>query len=434
MKKYKIKKIKLNLKIPQDKRILQNVLKQTLFILSSIGFSFLLATLLIGAPHTELLLGKVGLDNRYDLSIAQYYTKEYEIKVEFTPSIRNIYEEIRLKRDLQKRLEGFLIKNISISTLKSTTKDNKKTDTIQLIVTTNMPESTLDQLITTSGYYIFMKPKPNLENDKDKEFKQMFPSNYDKTEFDSNKMRSFTIRKLPSNLGKDAYFGMLKPKFKYKKTYEQFLRENADKKLGLKMGAYVRQVTIPPINNQTGRQDPVMLGLSFNKDDALIYKKIYGKYPSYFDYTVEKNKKLNFIPKDQIQYEQLVLAIVAAILTITLYNYLQKKDIEMYKTVVYIFTLSSWISYLKIFAKPTDLSNLLIESILLFLIIEAIFVKQRLKERIWLNTILLFLFITTIFTGNTHNISADMLPILLIVYITQAILKNTNSHLKWFKD
>ena len=227
---------------------------------------------------------------------------------------------------------------------------------------------------------------------------------------------------------------MIKPKFKYKKEYEKFLKENADKKIGIKMGSYVRQITVPPINSQTGQQEPVMIGLSFNKEDALVYKKIYGKYPSYFDYTIETNKKLNLNTKNYIQYDQLILAVILAILTITLYNYLHKKNLEIYKIVVYIFSLSTWISYLKIFAKPVDLSNLLIEAILLFLIIEAVFVKHRLKEKIWLNTFFLFLFLTTIFTGKVHNISADILPILLIVYITQVIFKNTNSHLKWFKD
>jgi len=428
MKKIKIKKFKSNSNFKKnlDKKLLR-LLQDSVSYTFMLGVTIVFATVaFIALPKTEKLLPNVT----FDLIEKDYISKSYilELRIQKKDEDQIDSKINQTTRILSKRLYKAGAQQVSITGYHHISvtpdDDNYFYRYIQVRVKASISEESLDQLVGARNYLRFYTAKEDIDfEDEENPYAKYMIDNYEPTKFTRDSFRNVYLTEADDGNGGIVYSAIFKS-YPFNKNFENFISDNAGKKVGFGIDKFVTPIDLPFEYNKAYRkavrqnQFIFSINLTGDKSTADLYSLLFNSGVIPLEYLVSKQSIIN-TPIVNISHLYLALTYFVIVIALALFNIFVIKK-EKSKVTINVFSLlmtfALYITYLKSLLIPIDLSLLYVTSIL-FLLVAYINTLKSYDNNDYLIT-LLILFITWIFSfGIIKELSLSLLT-LLTLYIT----------------
>ena len=369
--------------------------------------SLLIVVGLISLPLTE----RFKEDIPYNLvtKTNMYWSKEYVLELDTAQTLDSDKDKyIEQTRDiLYKRLNRAGIEEISIQ---KDTLDEK--NILRVSVKTSKAEELVTNLIQNRFFVRVVTRKEDVNfEDPENQYAYLLGENYTPTEFTGSYFRNVLITQLKNSSGEYSYFAILKLGITREKAFQDFLKNNEGKTLGLEIDGFVTPYSVPTSNPKTfaipvsgGEEQSVMLNILYNS----------GEVPIPFT-TLETNN----LPVEiqTINYIELSIAMLLGILIVyVIMIFVLKGDptitpVSLFSTLI---AISGWITYLKLSSTPIDTWLLAIECILAIIVVYVLIHNKESQIAIISSLLLSFFTLMILGTGYMKIFGQEMLLVLIL--------------------
>ncbi len=394
------------------------------YLLSVLISSLILALVLISLPLTERVTSSATYDlvNKKDF----YWSKEYNLQLDTSQSIRVDSDIEEVKSILQKRLRKIGVEESSLNLSKQ-----GDTNFLVLTVQTSKDIDVVESLIKTPFLVNIVTRKADIdfENPEDVIAPYLL-ENYDPTPFTRTSFRNVYITQLKNSNNEYSYFALFKT-WPWGNEWNTFLQENAGQTVGVALDEFVTPVQIP--TDQSLFAVPVS---STEEKYAQAVSILYNSGQMPISYTVVDEKEVE-VDIAEIDYIKLTEGILIAVVLIYLYLLIINKtsrDTLLISGISTVLTVSTWVAYLKISETPTDIFILALEVITIVAMIRLI--AENLESKMIVTVLLALISSVSILMGSGYiKIFAYDLLILIILsnislYISKYYLDNVRKSLK----
>jgi preprotein translocase subunit SecD len=321
--------------------------------------SFVLLAFLIALPLTEKLTDVVA----FDLNVnEEFWSKEYILEFDS----ENQTEINKTKNILFKRLNRYGVEEVTVS---------QEDKSIRVEVKTTKPQSYVDEMIRSPYQYSIVTRKEDVDfESEENQFAPYLSENYDDTKFNSSIFRNIHITKLPTSSGELSYFGIAKIWPNKSREFKDFLTDNNEQYIGLKIDDFVTPIYI---------NDPNLLAIPIGAEEDsvgsidILYNS--GNIP--ISYTLAEENDLD-VSNINIDYIELTIALFISILAIYIYTYFTKlynTNLILSSLFIVLLSLALFLTYLKITYTPIQIFILLIDAVILIMLTNLI--KQNTESR-----------------------------------------------------
>jgi hypothetical protein len=360
--------------------------------------STVLLVFLIALPLTEKLTNVVA----FDLNISDnYWSREYSLDLESEdPSDIN-----KTKNILFKRLNDYGVEEVSIK---------EEEDLIKIVVKTTRPQTYVDELVRNPYIYSIVTRREDIDFDSEEnQYAEYLGENYNDTQFSANSFRNIYVTKLTNSTGEKSYFGIAKPWPNQSSDFNKFLTDYAGEYIGVNIDGFVTPVYIQDQSTVFA----IPLSIQEESIDAIDILYNDGNIPGTYEVTDQKDIDVNDF---NINYIEVSIAFFISILAIYLYTYLTKlysKEMILRSLFTTLFSLSLFLSFLKISSVPIHVFILIINAV--FLIVLSNLIQQNKESRlsISITSLVIGLIFTFLGIGYLRLLGKDLLIISLISYL-----------------
>ena len=398
MKRIRIAKININWK---------NFFTYIFLILLS---SLILVSILIALPLTETISSKATYDLRVKNNL--YWSKEYTLELESSQK-----EHIeKTKSILYSRLKKMGVEKIST---RVSSKDEKTF--LHIEVESSLSPDYVQELIRNPFdiHIVTKNPDVDFENEEDP-YAIYLAQNYIETEFSRKDFRSVYLTQLRNAANQYSYFALFKT-WPWDSKWDEFLKDNQGAQVGVSIDGFVTPVQIPttqpllfatPVSS-TEREEIKLIDILYNS----------GVVPSGFTLVDVNDKEV----KDKnVDYIKLTAGVIVAVIVIYAYLLLidkTPKRILIESALATVITISCWISYLKIYSIPIDISILAIEVIAIIAILRI--TSENKESKVLVNVLLVLIASLAILLGSgfAKIFASNLFILILLGLIAQEISK-----------
>lgn len=431
--------------IPASRK--RKFIESSRFFLLSVTSAFILTSIFIALPKTELLSDSIP----FDLNVKEksYWKRSYTLEVEIKNEDKKFAEKKlnETKDILHKRLRDYGVEEVRITDFVpeevDVTEETAEGEAVEpqvskryikVTVQSAKDQLSVESLIRNRTYIRLMLPKEGAFDNPEDQFAQLLPDNYTPTQFTRHDFRNVLIKALPTTTGETAYFAVYKVAPLSRSAWGDFLEENAGQTIGIAVDGLVYPYDVPFEFGQdlslsaaqgTATRPDFAPGIAQTKEQAEISDLLYnsGVIPLRYSVTEQKDQKVEAY---SIEYEEAALSILAGLIAVIIFSYLRYK--ERHESVVrYAFTLlliySFWLAILKFFNTPVDLFMLALDGMILIPLVKILTFRGRNQYRIEIG-LLLILFVARMFTDGYAHLAADSLLKLSVAAIILIPLTN----------